>query len=89
MIDEPGDLPHLASKSRITGGPRADLGVRLKAAYESGKSVEAIAHETGRSYGFVHRLLRECGAQFRGRGGPRDRKRKGEGFPLPSTREAS
>jgi hypothetical protein len=34
-----------------------------------GSSIRSIAADTGRSYGFVHRVLTESGATLRGRGG--------------------
>ena len=55
--------------SRITGDDRTTLAAELKSRYESGESIRALAAETGRSYGFVHRILSESGATFRGRGG--------------------
>ncbi|ONI71180.1 transcriptional regulator [Actinosynnema sp. ALI-1.44] len=44
---------------------RADL----KKKYEKGASIRALAKLTGRSYGFVHRILAESGVQLRARGG--------------------
>ncbi len=41
----------------------------LKKKYDSGASIRALAEETGRSYGFVHRMLSESGVTLRGRGG--------------------
>jgi hypothetical protein len=55
--------------ARITGPSRDKLGADLKKKYESGKSVRDLAETTGRSYGFVHRMLVESGADMRGRGG--------------------
>jgi predicted transcriptional regulator len=55
--------------SRITGADRDKLGADLKRKYEKGASIRALAEATGRSYGFVHRLLSETGVQLRGRGG--------------------
>jgi hypothetical protein len=55
--------------SRITGTARDTLGADLKRKYEKGASIRALAEATGRSYGFVHRLLSETGVQLRGRGG--------------------
>jgi hypothetical protein len=55
--------------SRITGATRDKLGADLKRRYEKGASIRALAEATGRSYGFVHRLLSETGVQLRGRGG--------------------
>ncbi|KOT83082.1 hypothetical protein ADK47_08595 [Streptomyces rimosus subsp. rimosus] len=37
--------------------------------WPSGASIRALAEETGRSYGFVHRVLSESGVTLRGRGG--------------------
>ncbi|MFE4718769.1 helix-turn-helix domain-containing protein [Streptomyces sp. NPDC057889] len=54
---------------RITGAARDKLAAELKAAYESGASIRSIAESTGRSYGFVHRILTEAGVTLRGRGG--------------------
>lgn len=55
---------------RITGSAREDLTVQLKKKYEGGASIRQLAQETGRSYGFVHRLLVEADVTLRGRGGP-------------------
>ncbi len=41
----------------------------VKKKYDSGASIRALAEETGRSYGFVHRMLSESGVTLRGRGG--------------------
>jgi predicted transcriptional regulator len=57
--------PHV----RIAGQDRKALGDALRRRYEDGASIRALAKETGRSYGFVHRMLSESGAVFRGRGG--------------------
>ncbi|MFE2737920.1 helix-turn-helix domain-containing protein [Streptomyces sp. NPDC059349] len=54
---------------RITGAARDKLAAELKAAYESGASIRSIAESTGRSYGFVHRILTEADVTLRGRGG--------------------
>ncbi|MFC9500853.1 helix-turn-helix domain-containing protein [Streptomyces sp. NPDC056982] len=54
---------------RITGAARDKLAAELKAAYEGGASIRSIADSTGRSYGFVHRILTEAGVTLRGRGG--------------------
>jgi hypothetical protein len=39
------------------------------------ESIRALASSTGRSYGFVHRVLTESGVQLRQRGGARRRKK--------------
>jgi hypothetical protein len=41
----------------------------LKSRYDSGESIRALALATGRSYGFIHRILTEQGVTLRGRGG--------------------
>ncbi|MQY40461.1 hypothetical protein SRB17_84940 [Streptomyces sp. RB17] len=59
----------MARGVRITGEARDRLAGDLKKAYEDGASIRALAEATGRSYGFVHRILTEAGASLRGRGG--------------------
>ncbi|WP_234481910.1 helix-turn-helix domain-containing protein [Streptomyces sp. MBT49] len=55
---------------RLTPGPDRDkVAQDLKKKYDSGTSIRALAEETGRSYGGVHRLLADAGATFRSRGG--------------------
>ncbi|RJK93781.1 helix-turn-helix domain-containing protein [Vallicoccus soli] len=55
--------------ARVTGDDRSRLAGELQEKYASGTSIRALAEETGRSYGFVHRILSESGTQLRGRGG--------------------
>ena len=55
--------------TRVTGADRAKLAADLKKRYDSGESIRALAAATGRSYGFVHRILTENGVSLRGRGG--------------------
>src|SRR5882762_7151943 len=59
----------LKKGSRVTGAAREKLAADLKKKYDSGASIRALAEETGRSYGFVHRMLSESGVTLRGRGG--------------------
>jgi len=59
----------LAKGARISGSDRDKLATDLKKKYEGGASIRDLAAETGRSYGFVHRVLSETGVQLRGRGG--------------------
>lgn len=59
----------LRKGSRITGNARERLAADLKKKYSQGRSIRALAEETGRSYGFVHRMLSESGVVLRGRGG--------------------
>ncbi|MGI9093528.1 MAG: helix-turn-helix domain-containing protein [Mycobacteriales bacterium] len=62
-------MPDLKKGVRITGASRTKLSTDLRKKYEHGKSIRALANDTGRSYGFIHRLLSESGANLRGRGG--------------------
>lgn len=59
----------LKKGSRVTGAARDKLAADLKKKYDGGASIRALAEETGRSYGFVHRMLSESGVTLRGRGG--------------------
>lgn len=59
----------LAKNTRITGRERVELGRHLRARYTDGASIRALVAETGRSYGWVHRLLTEVDTPLRGRGG--------------------
>ena len=62
--------------SRITGVARDKLGAELKKKYDKGASIRALAESTGRSYGFIHRVLSEMGVTLRGRGGNTRTKKK-------------
>ncbi|MBA8823867.1 putative transcriptional regulator [Saccharopolyspora lacisalsi] len=42
--------------------------------YADGASIRRLAESTGRSYGFVHRVLTESGVPLRGRGGAHRRR---------------
>jgi predicted transcriptional regulator len=66
----------LKKGARITGTQRDKLATDLKKKYEKGASIRALAEQTGRSYGFVHRVLTETGVQLRGRGGATRTKKK-------------
>lgn len=55
---------------RITGTERESLTADVKKRYDKGASIRELAAETGRSYGFIHRLLVESDTSLRGRGGP-------------------
>jgi hypothetical protein len=59
----------LKKGSRVTGGERDRLSADLRRKYDGGASIRALADATGRSYGFVHRILTESGVALRGRGG--------------------
>ena len=62
-------MAELSKGRRITGSDRDKLATDLRKKYDSGKSIRELAASTGRSYGFVHRILSESGATLRGRGG--------------------
>lgn len=59
----------LTKGTRITGDTRDKLATDLRKQYEKGASIRALAESTGRSYGFVHRVLSEAEVPLRGRGG--------------------
>jgi len=62
-------VAELKKGSRITGDEREKLAGDLRQQYDSGKSIRELAEASGRSYGFVHRILSESGTTLRGRGG--------------------
>jgi Helix-turn-helix domain len=64
-----GSVADLTKGRRVTGGDRSKLASDLRKRYEGGASIRELAGDTGRSYGFVHRILSESGATLRGRGG--------------------
>ena len=59
----------LTKGTRITGPERDKLAADLKKKYDKGESIRVLAENSGRSYGFVHRILSESGTTLRGRGG--------------------
>jgi hypothetical protein len=59
----------LKKGTRVTGADRTKLASDLKKRYDGGESIRSLAASTGRSYGFVHRILTETGVSLRGRGG--------------------
>ncbi|MDV6013203.1 helix-turn-helix domain-containing protein [Haloechinothrix sp. LS1_15] len=69
-------MADLKKGARITGDTRHKLAADLKRKYEKGESIRSLAQSTGRSYGFVHRVLCESGVQLRGRGGATRSKKK-------------
>ena len=66
----------LSKGARISGTQRDKLAADLRKKYEGGQSIRALADSTGRSYGFVHRILSETGVELRGRGGATRVKKK-------------
>ena len=69
-------MAELKKGARITGTQRGKLAADLKKTYEKGASIRSLAEQTGRSYGFVHRVLSETGVTLRGRGGATRTKKK-------------
>ena len=66
----------LKKGSRVTGAERDRLAADLRKKYDAGQSIRTLAAASGRSYGFVHRMLSESGAALRGRGGATRTKNK-------------
>ncbi len=63
-----------ARAARVTGEQRAELARSLETKYRAGASIRELSAMTGRSYGFIHRMLTDSGVPLRGRGGAtRDR----------------
>jgi hypothetical protein len=62
---------------RVTGTRRSKLAADLKRRYEEGESIRSLAASTGRSYGFVYRMLSETGVKLRGRFSPKSRLQRG------------
>ena len=62
-------MVELKKGSRVTGSDRDRLTSDLRKKYDGGESIRTLAESTGRSYGFVHRILSESGTTLRGRGG--------------------
>ncbi|MEI8080417.1 MAG: helix-turn-helix domain-containing protein [Actinomycetes bacterium] len=62
-------MSELAKGRRVTGGEREKLAADLKKKYAAGASIRELAESTGRSYGFIHRVLSESGVTLRSRGG--------------------
>lgn len=60
----------------ISGEAREQLQAKVLDQYSQGAAIRALADQHGRSYGFIHRLLSEAGAQFRPRGGNNREARK-------------
>lgn len=62
-------MTELQKGRRVTGAEREKLSLTLVKEYEAGASIRELAASTGRSYGFIHRVLDEAGVTLRGRGG--------------------
>ena len=59
IFDEVADLLEIQNESQF----------RVRAYRTAARTIRALAESTGRSYGFVHRVLSEAGVTMRGRGG--------------------
>lgn len=59
----------MAKGVRVVGEQRAELVTELTRRYAAGESIRSIAQDIGRSYGFVHGMLRQADTPLRGRGG--------------------
>ena len=59
----------LRKGTRVTGEDRSKMATDVAQRYEAGESIRSLATSTGRSYGFIHRILTETGVALRGRGG--------------------
>jgi len=55
---------------RIVGEARVQLAIDLRARYEQGAGIRALAEDTGLSYGFVRETLKAARATLRPRGRP-------------------
>ena len=64
-----GQLGPLTKGRRITGPEREQIAASLRDRYAQGASIRDLVKQTGRSYGWTHRVLRESGVVLRGRGG--------------------
>jgi hypothetical protein len=60
---------NLKRGTRVSGEDRSKLAADLSRRYDAGESIRSLATSTGRSYGFIHRILTETGVALRGRGG--------------------
>ena len=68
-------MVNVTKGARISGAERERLTSTLQKKYEKGASLRELAEQTGRSYGFVHRILTDAGVTLRGRGGARKTKK--------------
>ena len=74
----------LKKGTRVTGVDRSKLATTLGKRYDSGESIRSLAASTGRSYGFVHRILTETVLLRRGDRGLRGHRRHAH-VPKPLT----
>jgi hypothetical protein len=77
VLREEGVTETLKKGTRVTGADRTKLSTDLQKRYSAGESIRALAESTGRSYGFIHRILAESGVALRSRGGATRGRAKG------------
>jgi len=77
FLREEGVTETLKKGTRVTGADRTKLASDLQKRYSAGESIRALAAATGRSYGFIHRILAESGVALRSRGGATRGRAKG------------
>src|SRR5258708_18934358 len=77
VLREEGVTETLKKGTRVTGADRTRLASDLHKRYSAGESIRALAASTGRSYGFIHRILAESGVALRSRGGATRGRAKG------------
>jgi hypothetical protein len=77
FLREEGVTETLRKGTRVTGADRMKLASDLQKRYSAGESIRALAASTGRSYGFIHRILAESGVALRSRGGATRGRAKG------------
>jgi len=77
FLREEGVTETLKKGTRVTGADRTKLASDLQKRYSAGESIRALAASTGRSYGFIHRILAESGVALRSRGGATRGRAKG------------
>jgi transposase len=64
------DLPRVKKRKRLTPREQEIFTNRVVKAYQKGASIRDIMAETGRSYGFIHRIIDQSSeVQMRSRGG--------------------
>jgi hypothetical protein len=62
-------MPRMMQSRRPVRARSGEGRVRAEGEVRGGATIRALAEETGRSYGGVHRLLVDAGVVFRSRGG--------------------
>lgn len=71
----------VAKGKRLGAEDRVALADRYAKRYAKGESIRSIADDVGRSYGWVHGLLRSNGVSLRSRGGPKPVEKAKRGRP--------